>query len=74
MAGGGAVVTGGVAAGPLAGETVLSGTGAGELAGAGGAVHLPASQIRSPLQSVSLVHCARAKALAKNTAAVADNR
>jgi hypothetical protein len=39
-------------------------TGAGDAAGD---VHLPASHTRSPLQSVSFVHCARAEALANSS-------
>src|SRR5258705_10285691 len=46
--------------------------GGGGAGGTPGDVHLPASHTRSPLQSMSLVHCAWASALARNTAPPLD--
>src|SRR5918993_5902810 len=52
----GASVTGAVAAAPTAGAAAAGGAAAGSAAG--GVTHAPPSHTRSPLQSVSLLHCA----------------
>jgi len=67
----GAAGTGAAAGWATAAAELAGFTGAAELAG--GAVHLPASQTRSPLQSVSLVHWARAQPFVKSSATTVAN-